>query len=76
MNIEQLGALGAQGVAAGTLLAWAGLVYITRPVSTGGMNASSHLCLAAAALMPFALMAAAHVWLALQLRHGADSIRG
>ena len=76
MNIEKLGALGAQGVAVGSMLAWVGLVFITRPVSTGGINASSHFCLAAAAFMPFALMAVAHAWFGHQLKRGSDSIRG
>jgi len=76
MTIEKLGALGAQGVAAGAMLAWVGLVYVTRPVSSGGMEPVGHLCLAAASLMPFALMSAAHAWFAQQLNRGPDSIRG
>ncbi len=76
MTIEKLGALGAQGVAAGTMLAWVGLVYVTRPVSSGGIDAVSHLCLAAASFMPLALMAAVHAWFAQQLNQGPDSIRG
>lgn len=76
MSIEKLGALGAQGVAAGAMLAWVGLVYVTRPVSSGGIDPVAHLCLAAAAFMPLALTAAAHAWFAQQLRHGPDSIRG
>lgn len=76
MNIAKLGALGAQGVGAGAMLAWLGLVYVTRPESTGGIDAVLHLCLAAASFMPFALIAAAHLWLGQQLRHGPDSIRG
>lgn len=76
MNIEKLGALGAQGVAVGSMLAWAGLVFVTRPGPTGGFNASSHLCLAAAAFMPLALVAVAHAWFGHQLKRGADSIRG
>jgi hypothetical protein len=76
MTIEKLGALGAQGVAAGAMLAWVGLVYVTRPVSSGGMEPVGHLCLIAASFMPLGLMAAAHVWFAQQLKHGPDSIRG
>ncbi|MCE9600632.1 MAG: hypothetical protein K8S21_00275 [Gemmatimonadetes bacterium] len=76
MNIEKLGALGAQGVAAGAMLAWVGLVYVTRPVSSGGIDPVAHLCLAAASFAPLALMAAAHAWFAQQLKHGPDSIRG
>jgi hypothetical protein len=75
-NIEKLGALGAQGVAGGAMLAWLGLVYVTRPVSSGGIDAVLHLCLAAASFMPFALLAAAHWWFGMQLKRGADSIRG
>ncbi len=76
MTIEKLGALGAQGVAAGAMLAWVGLVYVTRPVSSGGIDPVAHLCLAAASFVPFALLAAAHAWFAQQLNHGPDSIRG
>jgi hypothetical protein len=76
MNIEKMGALGAQGVAGGAMLAWIGLVYVTRPVSSGGMEPVVHLCLAAASFVPFAVIAAAHFWFGQQLKHGADTIRG
>lgn len=76
MNIEKMGALGAQGVAGGAMLAWIGLVYVTRPVSSGGMEPVGHLCLAAAAFVPFAVIAAAHFWFGQQLKHGPDTIKG
>lgn len=76
MNIEKMGALGAQGVAAGAMLAWIGLVYVTRPVSSGGMEPVVHLCLAAASFVPFAVISAAHFWFGQQLKHGPDTIRG
>lgn len=76
MNLEKLGAQGALGVTGGAIAAWLGLVFVTRPVPTGGIDAVTHLCLAAAAFMPFALMSAAHFWFAQQLKAGAQSIRG
>lgn len=75
-NFEKLAALGAKGVGAGALVAWLGFVFVTRPVSSGGIDAVSHLCLAAASFMPFALLSAAHLWFGAQLTRGADSIRG
>ncbi len=76
MNLEKLGAQGALGVTGGSIAAWLGLVYVTRPVPTGGIDATLHLCLAAASFMVFGLMAAAHFWFAQQLKAGAQSIRG
>lgn len=75
-NFEKLAALGAKGVAGGAMLAWLGLVYGTRPVSTGGIDAVTHLCLAAATFAVFGMVALAHLYLGAQLARGADSIRG
>ena len=75
-NLEKLAAQGAQGMAAGLVAAWLGFVFVTRPVSSGGIDAVTHLALAAASFMPFALLSAAHFWFGQQLKHGADSIRG
>ncbi len=58
------------------MLAWLALVWFVRPVPTGGIDGTSHLVVASAALMVLGLMALVHVWLGIQLRRGADSIRG
>ena len=75
-NFEKLAALGAQGVAAGAMVAWLGLVFITRPVPAGGIDARAHLCLIGATFVLFAWLAAAHWWMGSQLKRGPDSIRG
>lgn len=75
-NFEKLAALGAKGVAGGAMAAWLALVFVTRPVPTGGIDAVLHLALSAAAFVPLAFAAAAHWWLGQQLTRGADSIRG
>ncbi len=71
-----MAALGAQGVAGGSMLAWLGLMFVTRPVSSGGIDGTLHLCLGSASFAVFALMAAAHVWFAQQLKVGREPIRG
>ena len=76
MNFEKMAALGAQGVAGGAMLAWLGLVFVTRPVATGGIDAVTHMALAAAAFVPLVMIAATHAWLGWQLKRGAESIRG
>lgn len=58
------------------MLAWLALVWFVRPVPTGGIDGTSHLVVASAAFMVLGLMALVHVWLGIQLRRGADSIRG
>lgn len=75
-NFEKLAALGAKAVAGGAMAAWLGLVYLTRPVSSGGIDAVSHVTLAAASFVVVALLAAAHLWFGVQLTRGADTIRG
>jgi len=75
-NFEKLAALGAQGAAGGLIVAWLGFSYFIRPVSSGGIDPTSHLVAVAASGMVFGLMAAAHFWFGAQLKNGADSIRG
>ncbi len=75
-NFEKLAALGALGVAGGAIAAWLGFVFVTRPVSSGGIDATLHVAVAAAALVVFALLSAAHLYMGLQLRRGPESIRG
>lgn len=76
MEFNKLAALGAQGVAGGSLLAWLGLMFVTRPVPTGGIDSILHLCLGGASFAVFALVALAHVWFAQQLKVGREPVRG
>jgi hypothetical protein len=76
MEFNKMAALGAQGVAGGAMLAWLGLMYVTRPVPTGGFEPILHLCLGAASFAVFGLLSLAHVWFAQQLKVGRESIRG
>lgn len=75
-RLEKLAALGALGVAGGAMVAWLGFVWFTRPVAAGGIDAGTHFALGASTFVLFAWLSAAHLWLGLQLRRGADSITG
>jgi hypothetical protein len=75
-RLEKLAALGALGVAGGAMAAWLGFVWFTRPVATGGMEPVTHFAMIAASFVVFAMVAAAHLWLGLQLRRGPESITG
>jgi uncharacterized membrane protein len=76
MQFEKLAALGAQGVAGGTVAGWLAFVYLIRPVASGGMDARGWFAGSAAAFVVFALIAAAHAWFGAQLKKGPDSILG
>ncbi len=75
-NFEKLAALGAKGVAGGSLAAWAGFAFFTRPVSSGGVDPVTHLAIVASTFVVFGIVALAHFWFGVQLSTGADSIRG
>jgi hypothetical protein len=75
-NFEKLAALGAQGVTGGLIVAWLGFVYAIRPVSSGGIDPTSHLVASAASFVVFGLLAAAHGWFGWQLKRGAVPIEG
>lgn len=75
-KFEKLAALGAKGVAGGSMFAWLGFAFLTRPVSSGGVDAVSHLAIIASTFMVFGMVALAHFWMGVQLAKGADSIRG
>ena len=75
-NFEKLAALGALGVAGGAMAAWLGFVWLVRPVPTGGMDGTSLVVAASAALTVFGSVAAAHAWFGMQLKRGAESISG
>jgi hypothetical protein len=75
-NFEKLAALGAKGVAGGAMAAWLGFVWFIRPVSSGGIDPTSHLVAAAASFAVFGLISAAHFWFGVQLSKGAVPIEG
>ncbi len=75
-NFEKLAALGAKGVAGGAMAAWLGFAFFTRPVSSGGVDGTTHLAMMAATFMVFGMVALSHFWFGVQLSKGADSIRG
>lgn len=75
-NIEKLGALGAKAVAGGAVAGWLGFAFLTRPVSSGGVDPVTHLAMMAATLMVFGMVALSHFWFGVQLTRGKDSIRG
>jgi hypothetical protein len=74
MNFEKLAALGALGVAGGSMAAWLGLVLLIRPVSSGGMDSRGWFAASAAAFVVFAVLAAAHAWFGMQLKRGPVSL--
>ncbi len=76
MNFEKLAALGAQGVAAGAMVAWLGFVFFIRPVASGGMDQRGWFAASAAAFVVFALVAAAHAWFGVQLNRGSGPLNG
>jgi hypothetical protein len=57
-------------------VAWLGFVFVTRPVSTGGIDPTLHLTLSAASFVPFAMISATHFWFGQQLTTGRDVVRG
>ncbi len=75
-NIEKMGALGAKAVAGGAVAAWLGFAFLTRPVSSGGVDKVTHMAMMAASFMPFAMIALSHFWFGQQLTKGRDAIRG
>lgn len=75
-NFEKLAALGAQGATGGLVAAWLGFVWFIRPVSSGGIDPTSHLVASAASFVVFGLLALAHFWFGWQLKRGAVPIEG
>lgn len=75
-NFEKLGALGAKAVAGGAVAAWLGFAFLTRPVSSGGVDKVTHMAIMASTFMVFGMLALSHFWFGMQLTKGRDSIRG
>ena len=82
-KVLKLAALGALSVAPGAVAVYLALVLAFRPTPTGGMpgsgggiDAVSWLVLAAAMLVPVAIIAAWHVDFGRQLRAGKNSCPG
>ena len=73
-RLVKLAALGALGVAGGSMAAWLGFAWFTRPVPTGGMEPVAHFAMIAASFVVFAMVAAVHLWFGLQLKKGPTSI--
>ena len=67
-HVARLAAYGAYVVAAGLIAAYAGLVALTWPVPTGGMNLGIAMVTWISCLVPVAALVAAHVVMANQLR--------
>lgn len=76
MNFEKLAALGAIATGLAALGAWVLLAFVTRPVSSGGIDAVTHLTLMAASFVPLSIFATVHVALGRQLQRGKSSILG
>jgi len=75
-RIVKLAALGALGVAGGSIAAWLGFAWFTRPVATGGIEPVTHFAVIASSFVVFGMVAAVHLWFGLQLRRGPTSITG
>ena len=82
-KVIRYAALGALGVAPGAITLYALLLVAFRPTPSGGMpgngggiDAVSWWALAAAMLVPFALIAAWHVEFSRQLKAGKNSCPG
>jgi hypothetical protein len=66
-QVARLAAYGAYAVVAGLIAAYAGLVALTWPVPTGGMNLGIAMVTWISCLVPVGALIAAHVVMANQL---------
>lgn len=73
-KLARLAPLGAMAVAVGTFALYLVLVFVFRPVATGGMDRLGWQVLAIAMFVPVAVLAGAHVALARQLKAGPQPI--
>jgi hypothetical protein len=68
----KLAALGAAGVAGGTFVLYALLVFVFRPVSNGGFDHVLWRVVGVAMVIPVAILAGAHLAFAKQLKDGTS----
>jgi Ni/Fe-hydrogenase subunit HybB-like protein len=68
----KMAGLGAAGVAAGTFVLYAALIFVFRPVSNGGFDHVLWLTVSVAMLIPVAVLAGAHLAFAKQLKDGVS----
>jgi hypothetical protein len=71
-KFEKLAAMGAGGVAVGTFVLYALLVFVFRPVSNGGIDHVLWYTVSVAMLVPVAVLAGAHLAFAKQLKDHAS----
>jgi hypothetical protein len=81
MNIDKLASVGALAVTGGSVVLYAGALWLTSttPIAgvigaTGGVDAITRNVLAICLLVPIAIMAAAHFVFFRQLKKGASSL--
>ena len=68
----KLAGLGAAGVAGGTFVLYAALIFVFRPVSNGGFDNVLWLTVTVAMLIPVSVLAGAHLAFAKQLKDGTS----
>jgi hypothetical protein len=68
----KLAGLGAAGVAAGTFVLYAALIFVFRPVSNGGFDHVLWRLVSVAMLIPVSILAGAHRAFAKQLKDGVS----
>jgi hypothetical protein len=71
-KMMKLAGLGAAGVAGGTFVAYAALVFIFRHTPNGGFDHVLWSVVTVAMIIPVAVIAAAHLAFAKQLKDGAS----
>jgi hypothetical protein len=71
-KFAKFAALGAAGVAGATFAAFLALIVIFRPVSNGGFDRVNWILASIAMVVPVAVLAAAHLAFAKQLKDGSS----
>jgi Ni/Fe-hydrogenase subunit HybB-like protein len=72
-KMMKLAGLGASGVAVGTFVLYAALVFVFRPVSNGGFDHVLWMLVTVAMLIPVSILAGAHLAFAKQLKDGVSA---
>jgi Ni/Fe-hydrogenase subunit HybB-like protein len=68
----KMAGLGAAGVAGGTFVLYAALIFVFRPVFNGGFDHVLWLTVSVAMLIPVGILAGAHLAFAKQLKDGVS----